>query len=52
MRVVVQRCLRAEVRIDGATVGAIGRGFMILVGFTDGDSRTDVEQVVKRGGVR
>ncbi len=48
MRVVVQRCLRAEVRIDGATVGAIGRGLMILVGFTDGDSRTDVEQVAKK----
>ena len=37
MRVVLQRVARAEVRIDGAVVGAIGRGFLLLVGFTDGD---------------
>jgi D-tyrosyl-tRNA(Tyr) deacylase len=37
MRVVLQRVARAEVRIDGAVVGAIGRGFVLLVGFTDGD---------------
>jgi D-tyrosyl-tRNA(Tyr) deacylase len=28
---------RAEVRIDGSAVGRIGRGFLLLVGFTDGD---------------
>jgi D-aminoacyl-tRNA deacylase len=37
VRVVLQRASRGEVRIDGATVGAIGRGFVALVGFTDGD---------------
>lgn len=38
MRVVVQRVSRAAVRVDGATVGAIGRGFLVLVGFTAGDA--------------
>ena len=37
MRVVLQRVSRAEVRIDGSSVGRIGRGFLLLVGFTDGD---------------
>ena len=40
MRVVLQRVSRAAVRIDGQTVGAIGRGFVVLVGFAppDGES--------------
>ena len=38
MRVVVQRVSRAEVRIGGKSVGAIGVGFVILVGFAPTDS--------------
>ncbi len=40
MRVVLQRVSRAAVRIDGQTVGAIGRGFVVLAGFAppDGES--------------
>ena len=34
MRVVVQRCSRAEVRIDNTIVGSIRQGFMLLVGIT------------------
>ena len=37
MRVVLQRVSRAAVRVDGQTVGAIGRGFVVLVGFAPGD---------------
>lgn len=48
MRVLVQRVSRAEVRIrdeDGArrVAGAIGRGFVLLVGFTRADSEGAVE---------
>jgi D-aminoacyl-tRNA deacylase len=32
MRAVVQRVSRASVRVDGETVGACGRGFVVLVG--------------------
>ena len=41
MRVVVQRVSRAAVRVDAQTVGAIGRGFVVLAGFTaaDGDAQ-------------
>lgn len=55
MRVLVQRVARAEVRVadgDGAArvTGAIGQGFLLLVGFThaDGDEQLDwmVEKVL------
>jgi len=40
VRVVLQRVSRAAVRVDGETVGEIGRGFLVLAGFapTDGDA--------------
>ena len=48
MRIVVQRCNRAEVRIDGQVVGQIGKGFMLLVGITDSDSIAEVELLAKK----
>ena len=38
MRAVVQRVSRAAVRVDGETVGAIGRGFVVLAGFAPTDA--------------
>lgn len=38
MRVVLQRVSRAEVRIGGKSVGKIGFGFVILVGFGHADT--------------
>lgn len=48
MRVIVQRCSRAEVRIDGQVVGKIGRGFMLLVGFTHEDTPQEVAFLAKK----
>lgn len=48
MRVVVQRCSRAEVRIDGTAVGQIGRGFLLLVGVTDGDTEAIADVIAKK----
>ena len=48
MRVVVQRCSRAEVRIDGTVVGRIGQGFMLLVGITETDTRAEAELLAKK----
>ena len=48
MRAVVQRCLRAEVRIDGSIVGPIGRGFMVLVGVTEGDTKKEADLLAKK----
>jgi len=38
VRAVVQRVSRAAVRIDGESVGAIGRGFVVLAGFHASDT--------------
>ena len=48
MRIVVQRCSRAEVRIDGRTVGQIGQGFMLLVGITETDTTAEAELLAKK----
>jgi len=37
MKAVVQRVSRAEVRVAGETVGAIGTGLVVLLGVEDGD---------------
>jgi len=37
MRAVVQRVARAEVRVEGRAVGAIGRGLLVLLGVAEGD---------------
>src|SRR5439155_7422259 len=37
MRVLLQRVSRAEVRVGSRVTGAIGRGFLVLVGFTHAD---------------
>lgn len=42
MRAVVQRVSRAEVRVEGAVVGRIGRGLLALVAAGDDDSDEDV----------
>jgi D-tyrosyl-tRNA(Tyr) deacylase len=43
MRVVLQRVSRAEVRVEGAVVGSVGRGHVLLVGFTEGDGSEQIE---------
>ena len=48
MRVVLTTVLEAKVEINGKAVGQIGRGFLLLVGFTDGDDREVVEKMVDK----
>ena len=48
MRVVIQRCSRAEVRIAGAVVGKINRGFLLLVGVADGDTQHEADVLAKK----
>jgi len=48
MRLIVQRVSRAAVRVDGETVGAIGRGMLILAGVERGDGAAQVEAAVEK----
>jgi D-tyrosyl-tRNA(Tyr) deacylase len=48
VKVVLQRVTRAEVRVEGAVVGSAGRGHLLLVGFTEGDSVEDVAWMAEK----
>jgi D-tyrosyl-tRNA(Tyr) deacylase len=48
MRVVLQRVREATVAIDGRTAGQIGAGYLLLVGFTHGDSRDEVAWMAEK----
>lgn len=48
MRVVVQRVLSASVRVDGATVGEIGTGLLLLAGFAHGDGHDQVAWMAEK----
>ena len=48
MRVVLTTVLEAKVEINKKVVGAISRGYLLLVGFTDGDDKETVEKMVDK----
>jgi D-tyrosyl-tRNA(Tyr) deacylase len=53
VRVILQRVSRAEVRVEGRSVGSVGRGFLALVGFTAGDSDSELAWIAdKIAGLR
>ena len=48
MRVIVQRVLEASVTVKNKKVGEIGRGVMLLVGFTEGDNSETIRKMVDK----
>lgn len=48
MKVVVQRVKESSVTIDNKLYNSINNGFMILVGFTEGDTSADIDYCVKK----
>ena len=48
MRVLVQRCDKALVRVNDNVVGSINKGLMILVGFTEGDNFDTIKYMVDK----
>ena len=48
MRVIVQRAKEASVSVDSKIVGKIGYGYMLLVGFTEGDNDDIISFMVKK----
>ena len=48
MRVLIQRVTSARVVVDGDTIGAIGRGFVLLVGITHVDTDDTVRQLAAK----
>lgn len=48
MRVVIQRVNKAQVDIDGETVGKINKGFLLLVGIKEGDELEVVKKAADK----
>lgn len=48
MRVVVQRCKEAKVTVDDAITGEIGKGLLLLVGVTHGDTEKDAKYLADK----
>jgi D-aminoacyl-tRNA deacylase len=48
MRIVLQRVARAKVTVDGRVTGQIGRGLLLLAGFTEGDGEETLAWMAKK----
>ena len=48
MKAVIQRVSRASVQVEGKTVGAIGRGLVVLLGVAQGDGVDDARRLAQK----
>jgi D-aminoacyl-tRNA deacylase len=48
VRVVLQRVSRARVTVEGRVTGEVGRGLLLLAGFTDGDGEEALAWMAER----
>lgn len=48
MRFVIQRVTEANVSVDGTIIGKIGKGFMVLIGVSEEDTRETTDKMVKK----
>lgn len=48
MKVVIQRVLRASVRVEGKSVGQIDKGYVVLLGVASGDTRETADRIVNK----
>ena len=48
MRIVIQRVNHASVKVDGETIGSIGKGYLLLLGVAEGDTKEMADRNVKK----
>lgn len=48
MKILIQRCSKASVRIDGNTEGSIGKGLVVFVGIEEGDEQKDADWLAQK----
>ena len=48
MRFVIQRVTEADVKVDGEVIGQIGKGFMVLIGVGQEDTKEIADKMVKK----
>lgn len=48
MKFLVQRVNRAQVDVDGNTVGKINKGFFVLIGICETDTKAEADKLIKK----
>ena len=48
MRFVIQRVLESEVKVEGEVLGKIGKGFMVLIGVSNEDTKEIADKMIKK----
>ena len=48
MRLLIQRVNHASVKVDGEVIGNIGKGFLVLVGIGQNDTREVADKYMKK----
>lgn len=51
MRALLQRVLKADVSVNGAAVGKIGQGLLVLLGVMEGDGGDEARYLADRSSV-
>ena len=48
MKFVIQRVLNADVKVDGKVIGAIDKGFMVLIGVSNEDTKEVADKMIDK----
>lgn len=48
MRFIIQRVSEASVKVDGKLIGQISKGFLVLIGVSNGDTREIADKMTKK----
>ena len=48
MRFVIQRVTEASVTIDGEISGKIGKGYLVLIGVADTDTKENADKMIRK----
>lgn len=48
MKLVIQRVANATVKVDGEIIGQIEKGFLVLVGIKQGDTKEQADNLIKK----
>lgn len=48
MRFVIQRVTKSQVEVEGKVIGKIGKGFMVLIGVSDTDTKEIADKMVRK----
>ena len=48
MRFVIQRVLEASVKVEGKTIGQINKGYMVLIGIAESDTKIIADKMIRK----